>query len=199
MGLVCSLTGHKADAAQAVWNGGICFGKCSRCGCDLVRTIRDLWQVPRGYKVVWRASPKSDPEPIAAEAAAWSEAEIPVEAEWEESWEPAHAPEWPVKAAKAEPAVEVQQQDEVAASESDQVPALEEVETEALQNVEWPLVASVVEAEAEPAPANVVTEPVANEEEAPRDIAGVPDFMDDWADDMDWDDLPDQRQRAAAG
>jgi hypothetical protein len=197
MSLVCSLTGHKADAEGALWNGGICFGKCSRCGCDLVRTIRDVWQVPRGYKVVWRAMPNSNPEPVAAEAPEWPEAEVPLEAEWEECWEPVHAPEWPVKSEETEPPAEAQQQDEVA-SEPDEVPALEEVEAEASQNVEWPLVASVVEVEAEPAHEDLVTEPAA-EEEPPRDFAAVPDFMDDWADDMDWDDLPDQRQRAAAG
>jgi hypothetical protein len=199
MGLVCSLTGHKADAAGAVWNGGICFGKCSRCGCDLVRTIRDLWQVPRGYKVVWRASPKNDPEPTAAEAAPWPEAEVPVEAEWEECWEPVQAPEWPVENEEAEPAAEVQQLDKVPAAEPQEASPMEAIEAETPQNVEWPLVASVVEAEADPAHADVLTEPAAAEEEPDPDIAAVPDFMDDWTDDMDWDDLPDQRQRAAAG
>jgi hypothetical protein len=197
MGVLCSLTGHKADAAQAVWNGGICFGRCSRCGCDLVRTIRDVWQVPRGYKVVWRASPKSDPKPIAAEAAAWSEAEVLVEAEWEERWEPVQPPEWPVESEETELAAEVEQHDEVAASEPQEASPMEAIEAETPQKVEWPLVAAAIEIEAEPARAEVVTGPAAAEEEPAQDIAAVPDFMEDWADDMDWGDLPDQRQRAA--
>ena len=54
MGLACRLRGHKADPASARWNASICFGRCVRCGRDMVCGSGGRWQVPHGYRVVWR-------------------------------------------------------------------------------------------------------------------------------------------------
>lgn len=59
MGLICRLRGHRADRIGARWNGETCFGRCARCGCDLVRTADRPWRAPRGYRIVWQAGPRA--------------------------------------------------------------------------------------------------------------------------------------------
>ena len=55
MKLMCTIADHRAVEEQ-VYNSGYFFGRCRRCGCDLIRTGRRQWQpVPRGYGVVWKA------------------------------------------------------------------------------------------------------------------------------------------------
>lgn len=53
-GLLCDLGLHRLDPA-IVWNGGVGFSRCLRCGRALVRRPGARWgTVPRGYAVVWR-------------------------------------------------------------------------------------------------------------------------------------------------
>lgn len=65
MRLICRLLGHNADPASARWNGSLCFGRCGRCGHDLVRAVDGRWQLPRGYRIVWRSA--EDRRPVALE------------------------------------------------------------------------------------------------------------------------------------
>lgn len=50
--LRCALGWHAPEPTPR-WNDGYYFSRCRRCGCDLVRTAFDNWQIPRGYRVVW--------------------------------------------------------------------------------------------------------------------------------------------------
>lgn len=51
MGMRC-LFGH--DSSSAVWNKGLAFGSCTRCGCILIRTAATRWYpIPKGYVVIW--------------------------------------------------------------------------------------------------------------------------------------------------
>lgn len=54
MPLLCELGWHR-PRPLARWNNGYYFTKCSRCGCDLVRTTYGGWQEPQGFRVVWQA------------------------------------------------------------------------------------------------------------------------------------------------
>jgi hypothetical protein len=55
MGLICVAADHRAGGGER-YNSGYYFSRCSRCGCDLIRTGRQGWRsVPRGYAVVWKA------------------------------------------------------------------------------------------------------------------------------------------------
>jgi hypothetical protein len=174
LGLICSLLGHKAKRGSARWNGSICFGRCGRCGCDLVRTVNGFWQAPRGYKVVWRPAPNQAAEPAAAAIADWPEPEV---AEWE-PWEPAHAPVEPeVPAAEAEPADQPQADPVVVVAEDDGAAA-------AAQVTEWPLVATPAPAAAPEAPPE------------PAMQSALPDFMDEASDEGGWDDFPKRNAHA---
>jgi hypothetical protein len=53
--LACLLRKHQ-PASGEVWNHGFFFSKCSGCGKQLVRRRCSRWEeVPKGFKVVWRA------------------------------------------------------------------------------------------------------------------------------------------------
>ena len=53
MSLRCRLAGHEV-LQRGVRNGRYQFGRCSRCGVDLMNN-GECWQrVPRGFRVVWR-------------------------------------------------------------------------------------------------------------------------------------------------
>jgi hypothetical protein len=54
MGVMCGVAGHAARNA-GLWNEGYFFGKCRRCGQDLIRTDGGWFPVPRGYQVAWRS------------------------------------------------------------------------------------------------------------------------------------------------
>jgi hypothetical protein len=54
--LRCALGYHRANGVPR-WNDGYYFGRCARCGVDLVRTPFSRWHVPAGYRVVWQAEP----------------------------------------------------------------------------------------------------------------------------------------------
>lgn len=55
MSLACRLIGHRRPY-KAVWNNGYYFGRCGRCGTDLIRSAgSERWKtVPRGYVVNWK-------------------------------------------------------------------------------------------------------------------------------------------------
>jgi CheY-like chemotaxis protein len=56
MSVACALRGH-APGPDQVGNRGYTFGRCRRCGADLIRR-GDVWQpVPKGYRIVWNAPP----------------------------------------------------------------------------------------------------------------------------------------------
>jgi hypothetical protein len=59
--LICSLAGHRA-AARTIYNAGHHFGRCGRCHVDMIE--RDgVWKIaPRGFRVVWKATPDTEPE-----------------------------------------------------------------------------------------------------------------------------------------
>ena len=210
MGLLCSLRGHKADAQSAVWNGGICFGKCTRCGADLVRTIKDRWQVPRGYKVVWRAKSEREPQPVASETAELP-GPLPDPLDWEGSWEPAQTSfEEAAAPADEELERELHGGQAVGPEELENPAEVSSVGTEVSDRVEWPLGASAGEqedeTEVEPdlklqpsVEADAVVEGAIAERPADDDaLPDVADFMDDGADDLDWADFPLPSQRSAA-
>lgn len=172
MSLICSLLGHKPDPARVMWNQDICFGKCARCGCDLVRSGDAPWQVPRGYRVVWRAPEKQvacieaeAAEPVAVELASGLEGAVVEQA--------------------------------TTAPEEEPLEELRDEMTSASETVEWPLVASPpaeLETGEEPAaePAAVAEEPAREEVRS-----AAPDFMDVEEEDFDWDDVPIRQRRAA--
>lgn len=56
MAVLCDLGLHK-PAPWPRWNLGYYFTKCERCDEDLVRTAFGSWQIPRGFRVRWQASP----------------------------------------------------------------------------------------------------------------------------------------------
>lgn len=63
--MTCARGNHEAGGS-AVRNQGLEFGRCRRCGRDLVRAGRSWRGVPHGFRVVWRSGP---PEPREASAA----------------------------------------------------------------------------------------------------------------------------------
>ncbi len=56
MGILCRL-GHHQAAPQVRSNGGIAFGRCAGCGCDLILASSGWRRVPRGYRIVWGSAP----------------------------------------------------------------------------------------------------------------------------------------------
>jgi hypothetical protein len=53
MGRTCASGKHEV-AANGVRNQGLEFGRCGRCGRDLIRSRRQWRTVPQGFRVVWR-------------------------------------------------------------------------------------------------------------------------------------------------
>lgn len=201
MGLICRLGGHKADAAGTRWNGSICFGQCVRCRADLVRTVRTSWQVPRGYRVVWRDAAKEEPQPVASAQPEWPEpAPAPAMApEWEQPWEPGEA-----HVEKAVPRAEFahQIQDDQAVSPGEEgADAADPLCANEQTRTEWPLGTSsaLEQNDVRPEDAAATSLPAAAE---PADHVvrfTVPDFMDDEPDDVDWDDSVGRLRQSAGG
>jgi hypothetical protein len=53
MSLLC-LAGKHAVRPGGVWNQGLNFSRCRRCGRDMVR-VEAKWQpAPRGFRIVWK-------------------------------------------------------------------------------------------------------------------------------------------------
>ena len=62
MSVFCFALGHRVST-ETVWNGGIHFARCSRCGADLCESSPGHWiGAPRGYRIVRRppAPPQTD-------------------------------------------------------------------------------------------------------------------------------------------
>ena len=55
MSRTCMRGKHDA-AANWVRNQGLEFGRCGRCGRDLIRSRQQWRTVPQGFRVVWRRS-----------------------------------------------------------------------------------------------------------------------------------------------
>lgn len=59
--MLCELGLHRVDRDAAVWNVGIGFSRCVRCGREMVRRSGRSWGVvPRGYAVVWRPAGEAE-------------------------------------------------------------------------------------------------------------------------------------------
>lgn len=54
MTMICWLLGHD-DGGSEIWNQGYYFGRCHRCGRDLIRTCGEWRPVPLGYQVAWKS------------------------------------------------------------------------------------------------------------------------------------------------
>lgn len=53
MSLLCKLGSHRT-IDQGIWNDGLYFSNCGRCGAPLIRRPEEKWTgVPRNYAVVW--------------------------------------------------------------------------------------------------------------------------------------------------
>jgi hypothetical protein len=60
MSLFCRFGSHIAQA-KAIWNDGLYFSKCKRCGTPLVRRASSTWEsVPRGYRIVWKPGERGE-------------------------------------------------------------------------------------------------------------------------------------------
>ena len=61
MRALCRLFKHRAPTTM-VWNDGQHFGRCGRCGRDLIRTDGIWRSVPPGYRIVWKDRTPKDIE-----------------------------------------------------------------------------------------------------------------------------------------
>ncbi len=216
LALLCRLQGHKADPAAEVWNRSICFGRCKRCGSDLVRRAKGKWQVPRGYRVVWRAPAKEiqQPAPVAQteweaplEAASFPEEPIPAELEIipeaeeiqdEAGNDAAPLPEWPLQIEAAEQQTDFPIDAPAVDQPNPQPNAAEPPEetVTARAAAEPPQETVGAQAAAEPPEEAVNVDAAAGpREETIR--AHAADFMDDPEDDFAWSDLADARRTSA--
>jgi hypothetical protein len=62
----CAASQHVA-LWRPVRNQGFDFGRCRKCGRDLVRSRRAWRTVPEGFRVVWRRSPPGASDSSAAQ------------------------------------------------------------------------------------------------------------------------------------
>jgi CheY-like chemotaxis protein len=62
--ITCAVRGH-APGPEQIENDGIAFGRCRRCGTDLIRRSGRWQPVPKGFRVAWR--PRADSDQAAAE------------------------------------------------------------------------------------------------------------------------------------
>lgn len=53
MSLLCFGGKHAARAGE-IWNQGLYFSSCRRCGCDMIRADKEWEAVPHGFRIVWR-------------------------------------------------------------------------------------------------------------------------------------------------
>lgn len=61
--VVLCLFGFHSPGATIHANRGLAFSTCRGCGRDLVRTGRSWRQIPRGFRLVWRATHgRDDPD-----------------------------------------------------------------------------------------------------------------------------------------
>ena len=61
MSLLCRIGRHR-PADERVWNDGWFFGRCDRCGTDLLSRGRSWKPVPAGFRIVWRNRPPGYPD-----------------------------------------------------------------------------------------------------------------------------------------
>lgn len=54
MRIFCAIAGHKRGG-RVLRNRAVEFGRCRRCGCDLVRRKGGRWKEPKGYRIRWPA------------------------------------------------------------------------------------------------------------------------------------------------
>jgi hypothetical protein len=53
MPLLCFARSHAARPSD-LWNQGLCFSSCRRCGRSMVRGEAGWQMVPRGFRIVWK-------------------------------------------------------------------------------------------------------------------------------------------------
>ena len=61
MNLLCRI-GRHTPGEERVWNDGWFFGRCERCGTELLSRGRSWRPVPSGYRIVWRSRPPGYPD-----------------------------------------------------------------------------------------------------------------------------------------
>jgi hypothetical protein len=59
MSLLCFAGKHAARPSE-IWNQGLYFSSCRRCGCDMVRADKVWEPVPNGFRIVWRRAERPD-------------------------------------------------------------------------------------------------------------------------------------------
>ena len=96
----CIIIGHR-QGGRILTNGGLDFGRCRRCGSDLIRRQGGAWKEPAGYRIVW---PAERPRPVqkAVAAIALPDRSAPVASEESpraQMAEPEQAPSRPVDSA----------------------------------------------------------------------------------------------------
>ena len=57
MHILCHIHSHQ-PAGSETWNQGYYFGRCERCGSDLIRAGGAWEPVPHGHRVVWKSGPR---------------------------------------------------------------------------------------------------------------------------------------------
>ncbi len=60
MNALCALRAHR-PSTPGIWNRGIQFSRCARCGHDLVATNGSWERVPPRYRVVWKSGVEHSP------------------------------------------------------------------------------------------------------------------------------------------
>lgn len=53
MAILCRMGRHRPLPSE-LWNHGYFFGRCGRCGCELIRRGPEWRPVPKGYRIVWK-------------------------------------------------------------------------------------------------------------------------------------------------
>jgi hypothetical protein len=63
--ILCSISGHNTSEDR-ISNAGHQFARCTRCSADLIEIDSRWATAPRGFRIVWKAVPKTAEEPSAA-------------------------------------------------------------------------------------------------------------------------------------
>ena len=169
--LLCQWGKHTPERLP-IWNEGYYFSRCRRCGSDIVRPLDGGWQVPSGYRVVWRTDrPADEPTPLLRPEAVAPLATPPIEEVAED------------RVIDEDVAAREILKEEHPAPEPEALAEDEPVEDRIEPVAEEPMEDSVEPIAAEPVeaiePPTVVEGPALPTETVRRSL--IPDFMDDGA------------------